>query len=115
MIPSAAVAAAISLPVAAVATGRRTAFEALYCRASGLKLLVCTQTAMLAVARFCRRIFSAARAVYRPKPPLRAPAVFQPAALGLSASVPAVLTLPAPSARRFNLVQPNPFLRSRER
>ena len=43
MIPSAEVAAAISLPVSAVATDRRTAFEALYFRSSGLKLLVCTR------------------------------------------------------------------------
>src|ERR1700683_4481071 len=75
MIPSPAVAAAISLPVSAVATGRRTAFEALYCRSVGLKLLVWTQTARLAVARFCRRIFSPARALWPaapgPPPPVR--------------------------------------------
>jgi hypothetical protein len=44
MMPSAAIAAAMSLPVSAVATGSRTAFAALYRLCSRLKLLVSIQT-----------------------------------------------------------------------
>jgi hypothetical protein len=40
MMPGAAIAAAMSLPVSAVATGSRTAFAALYRLCSRLKLLV---------------------------------------------------------------------------
>src|ERR1700689_3351892 len=65
MIPSPAVAAAISFPVSAVATGRRTAFEALYCRSSGLKLLVWTRQLCSPSRDLPAHLFGGARRIDR--------------------------------------------------
>jgi hypothetical protein len=62
MIARPLIGAAISFLVSTVAIGKLTDFDAEYCRPVGLKLFVSIQTATLAVARFCRRFFSAARA-----------------------------------------------------